>query len=365
MDLMSVTTSYSELEKKYSNFNAPSLEITVGSTKLVSGKDIRIVSMDVELTCDYEASGCVFVLESVYEPKKTNFVSEISCLQIGEKVEVEVGYVRREAVFKGYVNRINYRFGMEEDGVSICVECMDVKGLLMKNRRLEIFTEKSASAVVSKILGEAPASSYLSGKEIDSCNEDEVPLRSNMVTDYDLIVEQASKLGFEFFILLGKAYFRAKQKVSSILLEISPQDAILGASLSVSGQSLVKKVEIRSIDETSGEQIRGEASISGTFSRGSSGNMFLGNSRQVYYEPGVKDANEAKARASARIEAAADSFGELECECIGIPELCPGRFVKVSGLSSEMNGKYYVHYVRHMLDESGYRTFVKARVNSL
>ena len=31
-----------------------------------------------------------------------------------------------------------------------------------------------------------------------------------MMTDYDLIVEQAQKQGFEFFILQGKAYFRKK-----------------------------------------------------------------------------------------------------------------------------------------------------------
>lgn len=365
MDLMSVTASYAELERKYGSFKAPSLEITVGSTKLVSGKDMRIMSLEVELTCDYEASGCVFVLESVYEHQKTNFDSDISCLQIGEKVEASVGYVRRESVFRGYIDRVEYRYGMDGDGISIRVECMDVKGLLMKNRRLEFFTEKSAGAVVTKILGEPPVSSYLSGKEIDSSGEDEIPLRSNMMTDYDLIIEQASKLGFEFFILQGKAYFRAKQKVSSVLTELSSQNAVIGAKLSLSGQSLVKKIEIRSIDETSGKQIKGEASISGRFSKGSSGNMLLGNSRQVYYEPGVKDANEAKARAEAKVKEAADHFGELECECVGIPELSPGRFVKVSGLSTEMNGKYYVHYVRHYLDEYGYRTYIKARVNSL
>ena len=59
---------------------------------------------------------------------------------------------------------------------------MDAKGLLMKTRRMEIFTQKSADAVVKAILGETPVSSYISGKEIDSCKEEEVPLRSHMMS---------------------------------------------------------------------------------------------------------------------------------------------------------------------------------------
>ena len=150
-------------------------------------------------------------------------------IQIGESVEIALGYVRRESVFKGYINEVEYQYGMEDDRNRIRVECMDAKGLLMKTRRMEIFTQKSADAVVKAILGETPVSSYISGKEIDSCKEEEVPLRSHMMTDYDLIVEQAQKQGFEFFILQGKAYFRKKQKVTSTILMLSPGQGILRA----------------------------------------------------------------------------------------------------------------------------------------
>ena len=58
----------------------------------------------------------------------------------------------------------------------------------------------------------------------------------------------------------------------------------------------MKKIEIRSIDENSGKQIKGEASIQGSFGSGSK--KMMGNSRQVFYEPGVKDASEAAISAS-------------------------------------------------------------------
>lgn len=363
MDLMSATTTFSALKKKYYDFHAPALEVSIGGTKMVDSEQANITDLEVELTCGYEASGCVFTMQSVYDAEQTDFKKYAEKVQLGEVVEVFVGYVRVESVFKGYINRIDYLYGVEDDTYQIRVECMDAKGLLMKTRRMEFFTQKSADAVVSAILGEQPVSSYLSGKEIEKCSEEEVPLRSHMMTDYDLIVEQASKQGFEFFILQGKAYFRKRQKVTSTLVKLSMIDGIINAKLSVSAQELVKKIEVRSIDENNGEQIKGEAVLSGNFGKGSK--KLLGDSRQVFYEPGVKDANEAKARAKARMDAIAGHFGELEFECIGIPELAPGRFIELEKLSTQANRKYYINYVRHVINEDGYRTYVKAGVNSL
>lgn len=363
MDLMSETTTFSSLKKKYYDFQAPTVEISISGTKMVASEDVDISELEVELTSGYEASGCVFVLQNVYEDEQTDFKKYVDKIQLGEVVEVFIGYVRVESVFKGYINRIEYLYGVEDDLYEIRVECMDVKGLLMKTRRMEFFTQKSADAVVNAILGEQPVSSYLSGKEIESCSEEEVPLRSHMMTDYDLIVEQASKQGFEFFILQGKAYFRPRQKVTSTLIKLSMEDGLINARFSISAQELVKKIEVRSIDENNGEQIKGEAVLSGNFGKGSK--KLLGESRQVFYEPGVKDANEAKARAAARMNAIAGQFGELELECIGIPELAPGRFIEIEKLSSQANRKYYVNYVRHVIDEDGFKTYVKAGVNSL
>lgn len=365
MNLMTASTNFKSLAKKYDNFCAPAVEITVGSTKLMTGKDLDITNVEVELTSGFEASGCVFVIAGAYDVEKTDFSKDISSIQIGEKVEVSIGYVRKESVFKGYINQIDYNFGMDTEGFEIRVECMDVKGLLMKNRRLEFFTEKSADDIVKKILAESPVSTFLSGKEIDICPKEEVPFRCHMMTDYEVVVEQASKQGFEFFIIQGKAYFRKKKKVTSSMMKLSPQNGIISARLSLSGQQLVKKIEVRSIDEESGKQIKGFANVSGKFSKGSSAKMMIGNSTQVFYEPAVKDANEAKKRAAARAEAIENQFGEMEVECVGIPEIVPGRFIDIQQLSSQADMKYYVQYVKHQIDESGYRTYFKAGVSSL
>lgn len=365
MDLMSVTATYAELEKKYNGFVSPELEIQVGSRKLISGEKLQIGELELELTNGFEASGCTFLVIGAYEPKLTDYISETDVLQLGETVEVSLGYVRLESVFKGYINRIEYRYGSDGSGFDIYVECMDLKGLLMKTRRMEFFTQKSADAVVSAVLGETPASSYLAGKELDRCPEEEVPLRSHMMSDYDLIVEQASKNGFEFFVLQGKVYFRKRRKVTSPIMKLVPGKGLLNARFTISGQELVKRIEVRSIDASSGKQISGEASPAGTYGSGSGPKKMMGDSHQVYYEPGVKDAAEAKLRAQTRLDAGLARFGQMDCECIGIPELAPGRYVELDQLSSRMNRKYYVTCVRHVVDRSGYRTYLKAEVDSL
>lgn len=365
MDMMNGTASYAELERKYYDFRAPDMEIKVGNEKLVSRGKLSVKELDLELTSGFEASGCTFLVTGAYEEENTDFSSKVDILQLGETVEVSVGYVRLEMVFKGYVSRIEYRFGTDGAGCDIFVECMDAKGLLMKTRRMEFFTQKSADGVVSAILSDTPVSSYLSGKELDVCAEEEVPLRSHMMSDYDLIVEQASKHGFEFFIIQGKAYFRKRRKVTTPVMTLTPGSGLINARFSLSGQELVKKIEVRSIDASSGKQISGEASPTGSYGSGSGPKKLMGASRQVYYEPGVKDSEEAKGRAKTRLDAGLSRFGTLECECVGIPELSPGRYVTLDKLSSRMNRKYYITYVRHVIDGDGYRTFLKAEVDSL
>ncbi len=45
MDLMKGSTSFRSLRKKYDDFSAPSVEVTVGSTKLVSGAGADIFDL--------------------------------------------------------------------------------------------------------------------------------------------------------------------------------------------------------------------------------------------------------------------------------------------------------------------------------
>lgn len=115
MDLMKGSTSFRSLRKKYDDFSAPSVEVTVGSTKLVSEPGQIFLILELELTSGFEASGCVFYIDGAYDEKNTDFKKFTDKIQIGESVEIALGYVRRESVFKGYINEVEYQYGMEDD----------------------------------------------------------------------------------------------------------------------------------------------------------------------------------------------------------------------------------------------------------
>ncbi|MEG1774030.1 MAG: hypothetical protein RR320_04170, partial [Oscillospiraceae bacterium] len=103
MNLMNQSTSYLLLKKKYRDFAAPTARIQVDGVEIVEQMGSAITNLTVDLTSEYPASGCSFDVQGEYRPSQTGFDPK-GCakkLQIGAKVEVELGYVETETVFIG------------------------------------------------------------------------------------------------------------------------------------------------------------------------------------------------------------------------------------------------------------------------
>ena len=77
-------------------------------------------------------------------------------------------------------------------------------------------------------------------------------------------------------------------------------------------------------------------------------------------EATVRTMAQAKYLAKARMEQRQHQSGGLSGQCMGAPELRPGRFIQVKKMSQPVNGTYYVHTVRHILDMNGYSTYFEA-----
>ena len=59
-------------------------------------------------------------------------------------------------------------------------------------------------------------------------------------------------------------------------------------------------------------------------------------------------------------------LGSIEAECIGIPELLPGRFLRISGLGSPADNDFYLTSVIHEYrDDTGYRTRVIGKADNI
>lgn len=361
MDLMTQTTTYAQLKQKYRGFGAPTAKILVDGVDLAEKYKTLMSLVEVELTCDYPASGASFEIIGEYQPDQTDFNSSGAFRQIelGAKVEIRLGYIATETVFSGLITEIRYEFTQEAEPC-IHVGCMDAKCLLMKSQRLEICKEKKLTQAVTALLSAQPVAAYLSGKKIETPGGEEEPIAIHMQSDYDFIVRQAQHTGSEFFLFCGTAYFRPQPSSGQPLMTLKRDELILEATLSLRGEDLVKEVRV-----VGHEGEAGTARSSGSFGKGAGPKRMLADTQRVYLDARAVSQASAQQKAKALMQAIQNQFGLLECTCTGLPELVPGRLVRISGLMGRAEGAFYIVNVRHRIGQDGFTTTFEARINSL
>ena len=71
--------------------------------------------------------------------------------------------------------------------------------------------------------------------------------------------------------------------------------------------------------------------------------------------------NASQAAEWARIVARAAVWKSQKAEisCIGLPEIIPGRYLKIERVDSLMNRKYYITRVTHRFDRNGFLTDIE------
>lgn len=88
----------------------------------------------------------------------------------------------------------------------------------------------------------------------------------------------------------------------------------------------------------------------------------LGQATKTLADPTVKDAGAAKKRADLLMAEARGSFGRLQCQCAGLPELVPGRNVEVKGFLPQADVTAYIQKVSHSFTDQGFYTKFEAKV---
>lgn len=366
MDLMTASTGYQQLKSKYQDFRAPTARVLVDGTDIGESLKTGFSRISADLTCGYAASGISFDVAGEYDYEQSAFAPKgaAKVLQLGARVELQLGYIVTETVFSGLVAEVRYEF--EEDEVPrIHVECMDAKCLLMKTQRLEIRSETKITPVVNALLGEQPVSTYLTGRTVKLEEAEGPPLPFNMESDYDFLVRQAQYTGCEFFIFAGQAYFRRQPESASPVMTLEPGQGIARASLSLRGAPLVQTVTVVGVDPTSDNPVSGSAAASGTFGKGSGPNRMLAGTQRTYFDPRTASAKDAATRAKVLLGGIQQQFGQITCQCIGLPELVPGRWIKIKGLMPEADTNFYITDVRHVYSQNGFTTTFDARISSL
>ncbi len=349
---MTGSANYKALKTKYRGFGAPTVRIHIDGVDITEKKDAKLAGVSVDLSAEFSASGASFDVVCEYEPKNTAFSAKgaAAFLQLGAKVELELGYIETETVFYGLIVEVEAVF---EDGNApfIHVECMDAKCLLMKRRRLALFSNKTPAELVGDILSDAPFSDYIKGKKVDAAGEKLDMLPTAMEDDFQFTQRCARRLGCEFFIAQGTVYFRKAPDSASPIMALGPQTGLITLKQSLRGVSLYKKTLVVGVNPADDKAVSGEASLNAKFGDGAGPKRMLGQSEKVLFDHRVASAEQAQQRAKELMREAQGGFG--------------GRSVSIDGVSPQADRDYYILSVRHTVDERGFFTTIGARLTAL
>ncbi len=349
--------TYSALSKKYDNFTAPGFEILVGGKAMPPGK-YHIPGVEIEIAADGSAGGCTFRIEGQYDFEKSKWVNEAADLiKPGEKLAVKGGYQKRTELFFGYIDDFSYDFG--SDGTPyLSVNGLDGLGYLMNMCEPFYAGEKKPKEIVEKVLKKSKSAGFAKKIQVGSLDGFETPIIKEQIDDWKFLRLMAQRYGASLFAVDGELIFDNVLTKTSPIITLTLGKSLRHFSKQISLAHQVGKVEVmgRDINE---QAVKGTASSVTVGGSGKSAAEWVsGLKESVLRERSeyARTQKECETLAQHRLNGIAMGFVSGQGECIGIPELIPGRFIKIDGADKNLNGSYFLTKVRHKFTIDGYTT---------
>ncbi|MEG0763082.1 MAG: hypothetical protein RR424_04595 [Oscillospiraceae bacterium] len=377
---ISATFEYNALFDEYGGMIAPCVQLLLGGMELrAEGTPLIVDNLIIELTAGYEASVASFRIYNVYDHKKGTFRYEDikNQLYLGAVVKLDIGYLTyAETVFVGFVAGISFGYD-PGDLPYIEVSCMDIKGLMMANSYAAQLKAKSYGEAVREIFTR-PGSSYEKFKLKEGYIDLEVsdtPDKQEggggdstasaetieMVTesDYEFIVRAAKRFNFEFFVDRGIIYFRKAKSDKIPLMQLSVGEGLISFRIEYSITGIVGSIEARAINSADGKLVTYKKKMDNEISTASAARDMVSEGSKVFVDPSIITDIDAEARVDSLMEKMSYRLGNLEAECFGIPELCPGRFITIHNMETPGDNDFYIMRVTHTFSsDRGYRTSI-------
>ncbi len=366
-----------DLAEKYEKFASPSYSIEIDGKKL--DENYTKTQLTVELTATFEASWCKFEISNAFKSLKGDKITleeDINkSIKLGSKVEVIVGYknVTHKRIFLGYIDTIYLDYNKGGD-IVYTVECLDAKGIMMNSIRSEVKTSiKKYSEAVENILKGYSSLVKIDSKGLDKSDAEVTTLiEQHNESDYDFIVKIAKKLNYNFFILNGYAVFKPKAAVKKeLLFEFNINEYVKSFTMKSALKNQVSSVTVRANNEKDPTKpFQATANkyknlITGAMTKPAATSVINNKVSQTIIDLSVDSEATAKARAEAKLMELSYSLCKGKIGIVGLPELVPGRIVKVEGFGANYNQKYYVSKVIHHIKDSSFTTECELEVNKV
>jgi len=363
VELDTRTYTLEGLEKKYGKFFAPAFEISIDK-QVLHLKGIAVSSLTVELTTEAKADTCRFRIENAYNLMSRQFDWVGSLIDVGKPIVVKMGYLDKfVTMFEGIITgmSLDYPSGSQP---TVGVTCMDRSMLMMRSVQSNIWHNKKISDVVKQI-----GSKYGFQQKVKDTGDPVPTIEQFRKSDFHFLRELAEKEFCEFFVLGRTLHFRDPDSVASpvVTLMYGKNLTSYSADVDISGQ--VSQYVVRGMDPKTNQPVEGKSGkIKLMGSNGRAGADIMKNlSSQLVEYVYVNSTTQLKAQkmADAKMLERAMDLVTGQGECVGLPELKAGRFIKLEGLGPKFNQPMLVASATHTIDGGGYSTSFTVKGNAI
>ena len=356
------TYTYTQLLATYKDFSSPGFEIAVDGKTLGQDK-FTIPEVEVEISADGSAGGCSFTIEGQYDSKTSKWENNVTkIIKPGAKLVVKGGYETRKELFYGYID--DYSIEFDSEGVPrIAVNGLDGLGYLMNMCEPIYAGKKKAKQIVQMVLQKSQAAGYAKSIKVGTLTGFETPIIKEQIDDWKFLTLMAQRYGASLFAVDGELIFDTVLTKTTPILTLTMGKNIKRFSKRVSLAHQVGKVEVLGRDLNQ-KPIKGEANrVTAGGSGKSAADWVRGLKDSVLRERSefAQTQEECKTLAQQRLNSIAMGFVTGEGECVGIPELIPGRYLKIDGADDQTNGSYFISRVVHRISTEQYTTMFEVK----
>lgn len=350
---------FSSLYETYEAMREPGVRLKVDGAELETGGDARLLRVECELTSTGQAG--MLHLEAELDHDGELGAAWVDAVQPGALCSLALGYGDSLAdVFCGFFYDVLWDDPLEGGATLLKTLCLDVRGRLMLTSCADAGAKRTLSQLVEAILGQDCCTELASKRTVSRPPEDwDLPVQRLGVSDYSVVCKAADFLCYEFYAFADELYFGPPRPEHDPAVTFDGPNGLLRLARRRTLAGQCAAVAVSGADDT-GARIYARQARTGDsgFGTGKMSGVLTGDIHQP--EPLVRTMAQAQYLSQARMERRQRQAGGLSGQCVGLPELRPGRFLQASNLSEPVNGTYYVHTVRHVLDETGFQTWFEA-----
>lgn len=348
---MTGTHTFDTLKNKYGDFQIPLIKIRAEGCELTAAMKLSIVEMKVVLSLE-NVGMAVVKIGGLYDGESHSFDKKVKeKFSLGEIMEVELGYLSTSVnIFKGYVAMVGAEFG---DSQILVVTLMDVRRLMMVSGNTYGLHEViNYSDVFRNMIGKY---SKLCTPEIDDTDDHlENPI-SQTRNDYLFVVGEligGGKVNREFFVLADKVYFRKPRKSKQPVMTLQYGRELLALRVREEYQDIQAQV----VGYDGNNQTVIEAKVPVT-THPKQKKILTATPVFTWVEPCADSQKKADIQAEIIGDKKKWQVRSGQGVTIGLPELVPGRFVRVESLEKDYGDHtYYIKEVVHEITEEGFYT---------